>query len=88
MALSYNTNDNHFWLNGFKIASNTTVGDALNLTELEFEASYGAEEFYGKTKEIGYYNTILTDLELETLTSYRSWESMVNELNLNIIYNG
>ena len=53
-------------------------GDADGTTEI----------FYGKTKEIGYYDTALTDLELETLTSYRSWESMVNELNLNIIYNG
>ena len=44
--------------------------------------------FYGKTKELGYYDTALTDLELETLTSYRNWVSMVNELNLNIIYNG
>ena len=58
------------------------------LTELAFDRGDGGEDFYGKTKEIGYYDTALTDLELETLTSYRNWVSMVNELNLNIIYNG
>ena len=47
-----------------------------------------SSNFYGKTKELGYYDTALTDAELETLTSYRNWVSMVNELNLNIIYNG
>ena len=40
-----------------------------------------------KQKKLAYYDEILTDLELETLTSYRTWEEMVKELNLNIIHN-
>ena len=55
------------------------------LTELAFDRGDGAEDFYGKTKEIGYYDTILTDLELETLTSYRSLSELVTELNLNTL---
>ena len=58
------------------------------LDRLSFNQEPNTLNYSGKTKEIGYYDAILTDLELETLTSYRSWESMVNELNLNIIYNG
>jgi hypothetical protein len=58
------------------------------LSRLDFNIQNGGDNFYGKTKEIGYYDTVLTDLELETLTSYRTWESMVKELNLNVIYNG
>jgi len=85
VALSYNTNDNHFWVNGFKIASNTIVGDAINLTELEFEASYGLEEFYGKTSQVQYFNTVLTDSELETLTSWTSFIEMAQAQNYNII---
>jgi len=85
VALSYNTNDNHFWLNGFKIASNTTIGDVGQPTELEFEASYGGEDFYGKTSQIQYFNTVLTDSELETLTSWTSFIEMAQAQNYNII---
>ena len=85
VALSYNTNDNHFWLNGFKLASNTTIGDIGQPTELEFEASYGLEEFYGNTKQVQYFNTALTDSELETLTSWTSFIEMAQALNYNII---
>ena len=42
-------------------------------------------DFHGKTKEIAYYDEILTDAELETLTSYRSLNEMVIELNLNAL---
>ena len=36
-------------------------------------------------KKLAYYDEILTDLELETLTSYRSLNEMVTELNLNAL---
>jgi len=86
-AFKYKVNDFSFWLNGFKVGVDTTTSVPVGLDTLNFDI-IGVNDFYGKTKEIGYYNTILTDLELETLTSYKSWTSMVNELNLNIIYNG
>ena len=89
-ALKYKQNDFSLFVNGFELITDTSGNTFSNgtLTELAFDRGDGAEDFYGKTKELGYYDTALTDLELETLTSYRSWESMVNELNLNIIYNG
>ena len=87
-AIKYKANDFALWVNGFEVGTDSSGTTPSGLNELSFEKHDGVEDFYGKTKEIGYYNTALTDLELETLTSYRSWESMVNELNLNIIYNG
>ncbi len=89
VAFKYKENSFSTFINGFELGSDNSglvpTGNVLN--ELSLTRSSG-REFYGKTKELGYYDEILTDLELETLTSYRSWESMVNELNLNIIYNG
>ena len=86
IAISYNTNDNYFWLNGFKIDSNNTIGDLTTKPyELGFEATFGGNNFYGKAKEIGYYDATLTDSELEYLTSYRSLNELVTELNLNTL---
>ena len=90
VAIKYKSGDTDFYINGFKVfESNTAFTASVAFDTLEFKNLVGdTQDFYGKTKEIGYYDTILTDLELETLTSYKSWTSMVNELNLNIIYNG
>ena len=91
IAVKYKAQDFSFYLNGFEIDASVGINGGTTpsgLSQLSFNRGDGVEPFYGKTKEIGYYDAILTDLELEYLTSYRSWESMVNELNLNIIYNG
>ena len=89
VAIKYKTNDCAFWIDGFEVATDTSATMPTGLKDLGFDKGEGpSDDFYGKTKELGYYNTALTDLELETLTSYRNWVSMVNELNLNIIYNG
>jgi hypothetical protein len=89
LALKYSASSCSFWINGIKVGEELNKVMPTDLSRLDFVRQDGnAEFFYGKTKEIGYYNTILTDIELETLTSYRNWISMVNELNLNIIYNG
>jgi len=88
ISFLYKVNNFKVYVNGFLIVTDTSGAVPIGLNELAFDRGTGGDVFYGKTKEIGYYNTILTDLELETLTSYRTWISMVNELNLNIIYNG
>jgi hypothetical protein len=90
VAGKYKQNDFALWVNGFKVDADTNGNTPSGLSELAFDDGNNSSNspFYGKTKEIGYYDTVLTDLELETLTSYRSWLSMVKELNLNVIYNG
>jgi hypothetical protein len=87
-AIKYKQNDFALWINGFEVGTDTSGSAPVGLSELAFDGGDNTNPFYGSTKEIGYYDTALTDLELETLTSYRTWTSMVNELNLNIIYNG
>ena len=87
-CVTYTTTDFKVYLNGFLIGSNTLPSPLSGLNVLDFNLPNGVNNFYGKTKEVAYYDTVLTDLELETLTSYRTWESMVKELNLNVIYNG
>ena len=88
VALQYKLNNCSCWYNGFKVATDISSTMPIGLDRINFAQGDTGNPFYGSTKEIGYYDTILTDLELETLTSYKSWTSMVNELNLNIIYNG
>ena len=89
IALKYKTNDFALWVNGFEVLesnSGSTFSDGT-LSKFDFDDGASSSDFYGSTKEIGYYDTVLTDEELETLTSYRTWEEMVKELNLNIIHN-
>ena len=88
VAIKYKVNDFALWVNGFEVLTDFVGSTPSGLNVFDFKNADNTNDFYGKTKELGYYNTILTDLELETLTSYKSWTSMVNELNLNIIYNG
>ena len=87
IALKYKTNDVSFFINGFKVFTDNTVTlpTGLNQLDLDYGNPSGSYPFNGKTKEIGYYNTILTDAELETLTSYRSLSELVTELNLNTL---
>jgi hypothetical protein len=86
IAFKYKSGNSAFWFNGFEVATRTDALSLSGLNSIAFDLGSGSD-FYGKTKEIAYYDEVLTDLELETLTSYRTWESMVKELNLNIIHN-
>jgi hypothetical protein len=87
VSVKYKENDTDIYINGFLVHTITSVAMPVGLSKLDFYNN-NTQHFYGKVKEIGYYDEVLTDIELETLTSYRNWESMVNELNLNVIYNG
>ena len=85
ISLKYKQNDFSLFLNGFEVGSSNVGNTFANgiLTQANFSSTLS--EFYGKTKELGYYDTALTDLELETLTSYRSLNELVTELNLNTL---
>jgi hypothetical protein len=88
IAVKYKVNNFALWINGFEVDTENNGAVPIGLNDVSFDRGNGSNDFYGKTKELAYYDTVLTDLELETLTSYRTWLSMVNELNLNVIYNG
>jgi len=85
IAIKYKQNDFALWVNGLEVGTDTS-GSTLasnTLSKLVFNGGTGTSNFYGKTKELGYYNTALTDAELEYMTSYRSLNELVTELNLN-----
>ena len=82
-ALKYNSQQTSIFVDGFELNTNSTSYSLSGLNELSFIAE--ASVFYGNTKQIQYYNTILTDAELETLTSYSSLSELVTELNLNTL---
>lgn len=82
-ALKYKSGDVSFWVNGFKTTSSATFS-LSGLSKVNFDQSDGGNDFYGKAKRIGYFDAVLTDAELEALTSYTSFTNMANELNLTI----
>ena len=86
ILIKYGSGSYDLYVNGFRRITDTYTSLA-GLNSLDFKRQ-GSYTFKGKTKELGYYDTALTDEELEYMTSYRTWVSMVNELNLNIIHNG
>lgn len=83
VSVKYKQNDFALWINGFKMGTDTVGSTPIGLIKLDLSNYDEANKLYGKTKEIGYYDEILTDEELEYLTSYRSLNELVTELNLN-----
>ena len=85
LALKYSASSCSFWINGFEVGEELNKVMPNDLSRLDFTIQNGGDNFYGKTKEIGYYDAVLTDSELEYLTSYRSLSELVKELNLNTL---
>ncbi len=84
LIIKYKENDFALWVNGFEVSTDTSGVTPIGLDDLSFDF-VDTGHFYGKTKEIAYYDEILTDEELEYMTSYRSLNEMVTELNLNAL---
>ena len=85
IAVKYKVNDFALWINGFEVDTDNNGAAPIGLSDLSLDRGNGNNDFYGKTKEIGYYDATLTDSELEYLTSYRSLNELVTELNLNTL---
>ena len=70
IAGKYKANDYALWVNGSEVAviqysSNVPTG----LDSLAFDGGDGNNDFYGKCKQLIYFNEALSDSELQTLTS-------------------
>ncbi len=79
LALKYSASSCSFWINGIKVGEQLNKVMPTDLIRLDFVRQDGNDEFfYGKTKQIQYYNTVLTDSELEQLTSWISFTDMAN----------
>jgi hypothetical protein len=79
-AFKYKQNDYALWVNGIEFGTSTSsfVFPNGTLTNLSFNRGDDNvnNRFYGKTKQIQYYNSALTDSELEQLTSWTSFTDM------------
>lgn len=69
IALKYNENDFALWINGTEISTDTSGLTPIGLNNLEFNNANGTSNFFGKCKQLIYFNEALTDTELETLTT-------------------
>lgn len=87
ISLKYKENDFSVFINGFKLLTDNSGSTFSNgvLNQLNFNRSDGNDPFYGNTSQIQYFNTALTDSELETLTSWTSFIEMAQAQNYNII---
>jgi len=83
-AGKYKKNDFALWVNGFKVNIDTTGTVPIGLSELAYDDGGGGSTFHSLTKQLQYYNTALTDAELETLTSYTSFNAMALAQNYKI----
>jgi len=75
IAFKYKSGDSSFWFNGFEVA---TRADSLSLSGLDsvsFDLG-GGSDFYGKTKQIQYFDSVLDSQQLEQLTSWTSFTDM------------
>ena len=78
VLISYKLNDVKFFIDGFKVGTDTSASMPIGLDVLNFDQGNGLQDFFGKTKQVQYYNSALTDSELETLTSWTSFSDMAN----------
>jgi len=76
VALKYSTNDSALWVNGIEVLTDTSVTTPIGLNQARFEYGDGSNDFYGKSKQLMTFKTALTDSELETLTSWDSFNAM------------
>lgn len=77
VCLKYKASDFALWVDGFEVNTNTTINDTpSSLNQLDFDRADGVNDFYGKTKQLITFKTALTDSELETLTSWDSFNAM------------
>ena len=78
LAVKYKVNDYSLYFNGFEVATDTSRNSTnrfkytCNLTD-----GAGFSTFYGNTRELQYFDSALTDAQLETLTSWTSLQEMI-----------
>ena len=78
IVFKYKTNDFSVWINGFEVLTDTsgsTFSDGT-LNELAFDGGDGTRNFYGKTKQLQYFDSVLDSEQLEELTSWDSFRDM------------
>ena len=76
ISLLYSTGLMKIFVNGFLKGSTSISALPVGLSNIKYSRGDNGEKFYGNTKQIQYYNSALTDSELEQLTSWTSFTDM------------
>ena len=79
IAVVYSNSIAKIYFNGILVDTDTPAGSMYpigTLSELAFDNA-GGNRFIGKTKELQYFDSVLTDAQLETLTSWTSLQEMI-----------
>ncbi len=76
VAIHYKLNDVKFFIDGFYVGTDTSATMPIGLSVLQFNQGNGSQAFLGKTKQLQYFDSALTDTELEQLTSWDSFRAM------------
>ena len=89
-AIKYSDTTNTFdlYFNGFKIGAGTWNHSfpTNSLSKIQLADANGTDNpFYGNTKQIQYFDSALTDSELEKITSWTSFTAMANAQSYTII---
>ena len=77
IALKYKSGDYSIYINGIEKNSSTSTFTPNGLDRLNFNDSVSGLKFYGKTRELQYFDSALTDAQLETLTSWTTLQEMI-----------
>jgi hypothetical protein len=85
VSVKYKQNDFALWINGFKVGTDTVGSTPIGLIKLDLSNYNEANKLYGKTKQLQYYNSALTDSELEKISSWTSFSDMANGQQYSII---
>ena len=78
ISVKYKSNDFALWVNGFKVDTDPSGLTSIGLDRLNFDDGGGSADFYGNIKQIQYFDSALNDSDLETLTSWVSFNDMAN----------
>ena len=80
VALKYKANDFSLFVNGIKVATDTSgvTFTSNTLNTFQFDRGNGAESFYGRCKTVAVFSEALSDTELACLTSTNNREIFLN----------
>jgi hypothetical protein len=76
VCFQYKSNEYKVFVNGFSYSVTQRLTTPTGLNELSFHRGDGGRNFYGKTKQLQYFDSALSDTELEQLTSWDSFRAM------------
>ena len=76
VCIQYKSNQYKVFVNGISYSLTQTSTTPSGLLDLSFDRGDGTRNFNGNTKQLQYFDTALTDIELEQLTSWTSFTDM------------